>query len=146
VLLRTLLLELMAMFQQGPQPLPHNIFPVETLPTLSDTWPGAKHQESRASFNSAESKSLGPVVPRADATYLITRSRRPGARRRPPAGGKGARHLVLLSRSGASSAGEEVAADVAAKGPGRHDSGRRFERSDLAPRYPSSRQMPPLRG
>ncbi len=120
-LLRSLLLELMAMFQQGSlKPLPHNIFPVEDAANAFRYMARRKNiGKVVLSFTSVESRNRSDrsSAPRADATYLITGGH----------GGlglavarwlveKGARHLVLLSRSGASSAGEEVAADLAAKG------------------------------
>src|SRR5260221_1479855 len=71
------------------------------------------------SFTSADAKNRSDrsAAPRADATYLITGGH----------GGlglavarwlveKGARRVVLLSRSGVSSAGKEVVAELAAKG------------------------------
>jgi NAD(P)-dependent dehydrogenase (short-subunit alcohol dehydrogenase family)/acyl carrier protein len=71
------------------------------------------------SFTSAESKNRSErsAAPRADATYLITGGH--GGLGLAVARwlvGKGARHLVLLSRSGASSTSEEVAADLTANG------------------------------
>ena len=119
-LVRTMLLELMAMFQQGSlKPLPHNIFPVEDAANAFRYMARRKNiGKVVLSFTFAESKnrSARSTAPRADATYLITGGH----------GGlglavarwlveKGARHLVLLSRSGASSAGQELAADLAAK-------------------------------
>jgi acyl transferase domain-containing protein/acyl-CoA synthetase (AMP-forming)/AMP-acid ligase II/NADPH:quinone reductase-like Zn-dependent oxidoreductase/acyl carrier protein len=153
VLLRTLLLELMAMFQQGSlKPLPHNIFPVEDAANAFRYMARRKNiGKVVLSFNGAESKNRSDrsASPRADATYLITGGH----------GGlglavarwlveKGARHLVLLSRSGASSAGEEVAADVAAKGAKvvtiQADVS---NESDLARALSEIRDtMPPLRG
>ena len=120
-LLRALLLELMAMFQQGSlKPLPHNIFPVEDAANAFRYMARRKNiGKVVLSFSSAESKNRPDhfSAPRADATYLITGGH----------GGlglavarwlveKGARHLVLLSRGGASSAGEEIVADLAAMG------------------------------
>ena len=120
-LLRSLFLELMAMFQQGSlKPLPHNIFPVEDAANAFRYMARRKNiGKVVLSFSNAESKNRSDRSPasRADATYLITGGH----------GGlglavarwlveKGARHLVLLSRSGASSNGDEVAADLAAQG------------------------------
>jgi len=120
-LLRSLLLELMAMFQKGSlKPLPHNIFPVEDAANAFRYMARRKNiGKVVVSFTSAESKNQSDrsMAPRADATYLITGGH----------GGlglavarwlveKGARHVVLLSRSGASTSGEEVAAELAAKG------------------------------
>ena len=103
------------------------------------------------SFTFAESKNRSDrsAAPRADATYLITGGH----------GGlglevarwlveKGARHLVLLSRSGASSPGKAVAADLAAKGATittiQADVS---NESDLARALSEIRNtMPPLRG
>ena len=152
-LLRSLLLELMAMFQQGSlKPLPHNIFPVEDAANAFRYMARRKNiGKVVLSFTVAESKNRSDrsAAPRADATYLITGGH----------GGlglavarwlveKGARHLVLLSRSGASSAGEEVAADLAAKGATvttiQADVS---NESDLARALSEIRNtMPPLRG
>ena len=152
-LLRSLLLELMAMFQQGSlKPLPHNIFPVEDAANAFRYMARRKNiGKVVLSFTSAESKNRSDrsAAPRADATYLITGGH----------GGlglevarwlveKGARHLVLLSRSGASSAGREVAADLAAKGASvatiQADVS---NESDLARALSEIRNtMPPLRG
>ena len=119
-LVRSLLLELMAMFQQGGlKPLPHNIFPVEDAANAFRYMARRKNiGKVVLSFASAESKihSHRSAAPRADATYLITGGQ----------GGlgllmarwlveKGARNLVLLSRNGVSPAGKELAADLAAK-------------------------------
>jgi acyl transferase domain-containing protein/acyl-CoA synthetase (AMP-forming)/AMP-acid ligase II/acyl carrier protein len=120
-LLRSLLLELMATFQKGSlKPLPHNIFPVEDAANAFRYMARRKNiGKVVLSFTSAESKNQSDrsTAPRADATYLITGGH----------GGlglavarwlveKGARHIVLLSRSGASVAGEKIAADLAAQG------------------------------
>ncbi|HEX3377934.1 MAG TPA: SDR family NAD(P)-dependent oxidoreductase, partial [Candidatus Acidoferrales bacterium] len=120
-LLRSLLLELMAMFKQGSlKPLPHNIFSVE------DAANGFRYMARRKnigkvviSFVSNESKksSEKSIAPRANATYLITGGH----------GGlglsvarwlseRGARHLVLLSRSGSSLAGEELLSELKKSG------------------------------
>ena len=121
VLLRSLLMELMAMFHQGSlKPLPHNIFPVEDAANAFRYMARRKNiGKVVLSFAGAETKNRSDrsVTPRADATYLITGGH----------GGlglavarwlveKGARHLVLLGRSGASSAGESIAAELAAQG------------------------------
>ena len=120
-LLRSLLLDLMAMFQKGGlKPLPHNIFPVEDAANAFRYMARRKNiGKVVISFTSAEAKNCSDrsTAPRADGTYLITGGH----------GGlglavarwlveKGARHLVLLSRSGAFPAGEEVIADLAAEG------------------------------
>jgi NADPH:quinone reductase-like Zn-dependent oxidoreductase/acyl carrier protein len=120
-LLRSLLLELMAMFQQGSlKPLPHNIFLVEDAANAFRYMARRKNiGKVVLSFSFAESKNRSDrsAAPRPDATYLITGGH----------GGlglevarwlveKGARHLVLLSRSGASSSVKEVVAELAAKG------------------------------
>jgi len=120
-LLRSLLLELMAMFKQGSlKPLPHNIFSVE------DAANGFRYMARRKnigkvviSFSSGESKNSSErsAAPRADATYLITGGH----------GGlglsvarwlseKGARHLVLLGRSGNSLAGEDLIRELKESG------------------------------
>src|SRR5579863_583786 len=119
--LRLLLLELMALFQRGTlKPLPHNIFPVEDAANAFRYMARRKNiGKVVISFTSAEAKNRSnrSAAPRADATYLITGGH----------GGlgleiarwlveKGARHLVLLSRSGASSNGEQVAFELAAEG------------------------------
>jgi acyl transferase domain-containing protein/acyl-CoA synthetase (AMP-forming)/AMP-acid ligase II/acyl carrier protein len=120
-LVRSLLLELMAMFEQGSlKPLPHNIFPVEDAANAFRYMARRKNiGKVVLSFAGAESKNRSnrSSAPRADATYLITGGH----------GGlglavarwlveKGARHLVLVSRGGVSPNGEEVAADLAAQG------------------------------
>jgi acyl transferase domain-containing protein/acyl-CoA synthetase (AMP-forming)/AMP-acid ligase II/NADPH:quinone reductase-like Zn-dependent oxidoreductase/acyl carrier protein len=152
-LLRSLLLELMAMFQQGSlKPLPHNIFPVEDAANAFRYMARRKNiGKVVLSFSSAESKNRSDrsSAPRADATYLITGGH----------GGlgltvarwlveRGARHLVLLNRSGASSAGEEVAADLAAKGATIATIQADISNeSDLARALSEIRNtMPPLRG
>jgi acyl transferase domain-containing protein/acyl-CoA synthetase (AMP-forming)/AMP-acid ligase II/acyl carrier protein len=120
-LLRSLLLELMAMFKQGSlKPLPHNIFSVE------DAANGFRYMARRKnigkvviSFSSNESRksSERSIAPRANATYLITGGH----------GGlglsvarwlseRGARHLVLLSRSGPSLAGEDLISELKQSG------------------------------
>jgi NAD(P)-dependent dehydrogenase (short-subunit alcohol dehydrogenase family)/acyl carrier protein len=120
-LVRSLLLELMAMFQRGHlKPLPHNIFRAE------DAANAFRHMARRKNIGKvvisfrgldAETRTSRSLAPKADATYLITGGH----------GGlglavarwlveKGARHLVLLSRSGPSPAAEGVAAELAAKG------------------------------
>jgi acyl transferase domain-containing protein/acyl-CoA synthetase (AMP-forming)/AMP-acid ligase II/NADP-dependent 3-hydroxy acid dehydrogenase YdfG/acyl carrier protein len=152
-LLRSLLLELMVMFQQGSlKPLPHHIFPVEDAANAFRYMARRKNiGKVVLSFSSVESKNRSDrsTAPRADATYLITGGH----------GGlglavarwlveKGARHLVLLSRSGASSAGEEVAADLAAKGATVASiQADVSNESDLARALSEIRNtMPPLRG
>ena len=152
-LLRSLLLELMAMFQQGSlRPLPHNIFPVEDAANAFRYMARRKNiGKVVLSFTSAEAKKRSDrsAAPRADATYLITGGH----------GGlglavarwlveKGARHLVLLSRSGASSAGEEVASDLTAMGATVTTIQADISNeSDLARALSEIRNtMPPLRG
>jgi len=152
-LLRSLLLELMAMFKQGSlKPLPHNIFPVEDAANAFRYMARRKNiGKVVLSFTSAESRNRSDrsSAPRPDATYLITGGH----------GGlglevarwlveKGARHLVFLSRSGASSSGKEVAAELAAKGATvatiQADVS---NESDLARALSEIRNtMPPLRG
>jgi acyl transferase domain-containing protein/acyl-CoA synthetase (AMP-forming)/AMP-acid ligase II/NADPH:quinone reductase-like Zn-dependent oxidoreductase/acyl carrier protein len=120
-LVRSLLLELLAMFQQGSlKPLPHNIFPVEDAANAFRYMARRKNiGKVVLSFTSAQSNNRPnrSVAPRADATYLITGGH----------GGlglavacwlvdKGARHLVLVSRSGISRGEEKLAADLASKG------------------------------
>ena len=92
-LLRTLLLELMAMFQQGSlKPLPHNIFPVEDAANAFHYMARRKNiGKVVLSFAAADSRnrSIRSSAPRADATYSDhRRPRRSGARRRALAGGK----------------------------------------------------------
>ena len=152
-LLRSLLLELMAMFQQGRlKPLPHNIFPVEDAANAFRYMARRKNiGKVVLSFTSAEAKNRSDrsAAPRADATYLITGGH----------GGlglavarwlveKGARNLVLLSRSGASPTGEEVAADLAAQGATVATIQADISNeSDLARALSEIRNtMPPLRG
>ena len=152
-LVRSLLSELMAMFQQGSlKPLPHNIFRIEDAANAFRYMARRKNiGKVVLSFRgaSAETRSDRSLAPRADATYLITGGH----------GGlglavarwlvdKGARHLVLLSRSGASPAGEQLAADMAAKGATittiQADVS---SESDLARALSEIREsMPPLRG
>ena len=120
-ILRSLLLELMAMFQQGKlKPLAHNIFPIEDAANAFRYMARRKNiGKVVLSFTSVESRNRSDrsAAPRADATYLITGG----------SGGlglavarwlveKGARNLVLVGRSGPSAASEEVAAELAAKG------------------------------
>ncbi len=117
-LVRSMLLELMDMFQRGDlKPLPHNIFQVEDAANAFRYMARRKNiGKVVLSFTSSESRdrSVRSIAPQADATYLITGGH----------GGlglavarwlvdKGARHLVLLSRSGESAAGSEVVTDLA---------------------------------
>lgn len=151
--LRTLLLELMATFQEGAlSPLPQQIFPI------ADVANAFRHMARRKnigkvvlSFPNSESKARPgrTLAPRSDATYLITGGH----------GGlglavarwlveKGARHLVLLSRSGASPEGQKTVADLSAKGASvitiQVDVS---NESDLARALSQIRDtMPPLRG
>ncbi|HEV2521761.1 MAG TPA: SDR family NAD(P)-dependent oxidoreductase [Candidatus Acidoferrales bacterium] len=152
-LVRSLLFELMAKFQHGSlKPLPHNIFRIEDAANAFRFMARRKNiGKVVLSFRgaSAETPSDRSLAPRADATYLITGGH----------GGlglavarwlveKGARHLVLLSRSGATAAGEQLGADVAAKGATvttiQADVS---NEGDLARALGEIRQsMPPLRG
>ena len=119
-LVRTLLLELMDMFQRGTlKPLPHNIFPVEDAVNAFRYMSRRKNiGKVVLSLPSTEPKirSDRPSAIRADAAYLITGGH----------GGlglavarwlveKGARHLVLISRNGATPESEKVVAELAAK-------------------------------
>ncbi len=119
-LLRSLLLELMELFQRGSlKPLPHNIFPVEDAANAFRYMARRKNiGKVVLSFSGAEAnnRTKSSASVRADATYLITGGH----------GGlgisvarwlveKGARHLALLSRSGSSPAGEKVAAELVAE-------------------------------
>ena len=152
-LVRSLLLELMAMFRQGSlKPLPHNIFPIEDAANAFRYMARRKNiGKVVLSFTSAQAKnrSKPSMAPRADATYLIT-------------GGhgdlglavarwlveRGARQLVLLSRTGVSAAGEEVAAELTAKGATvatiRADVSNESELSRAVSEIRTT--MPPLRG
>ncbi|HTC64496.1 MAG TPA: SDR family NAD(P)-dependent oxidoreductase [Candidatus Saccharimonadales bacterium] len=152
-LLRSLLLELMAMFKQGSlKPLPHNIFSVE------DAANGFRYMARRKnigkvviSFGGSESKkpSQRSVALRENATYLITGGN----------GGlglsvarwlseRGARHLVLLSRSGASLAGEDSISELKQSGTDAITmQGDVSSHSDIARVLSEIRStMPPLRG
>ena len=120
-LLRSLLLELMAMFKTGGlKPLPHHIFPVEDAANAFRYMARRKNiGKVVLSFGGGEAKNRSDrsTAPRADATYLITGGH--GALGLEVARWlvqKGARHIVLLSRGGASPAGEKIAADLAAEG------------------------------
>jgi acyl transferase domain-containing protein/acyl-CoA synthetase (AMP-forming)/AMP-acid ligase II/acyl carrier protein len=152
-LVRSLLLELMAMFQQGSlKPLPHNIFLVEDAANAFRYMARRKNiGKVVLSFTFAESKKRSDrsAAMRADATYLITGGH----------GGlglavarwlveKGARHLVLLSRSGVSSASEDVTRELAAKGATVATIQADISNeSDLARALSEIRDtMPPLRG
>lgn len=152
-LVRSLLFELMDMFRRGElKPLPHNVFRIEDAANAFRFMARRKNiGKVVLSFRGldAETRSERSLTPRADATYLI-------------AGGtgglgltvgrwlveKGARHLVLLSRSGSSAAGQEAAADLAAKG-----ATVKTIQADIANESDVSRalaeirhSMPPLRG
>ena len=151
--LRTLLLELMTMFQEGSlSPLPQQIFPIADAANAFRYMARRKNTGKVVlSFPSSESKgrrdrTLGA---RPDATYLITGGH----------GGlglavarwlveKGARHLVLLSRGGASPEGEKVAAELSAKGAAITSiQADVSNESDLARALAAIRDsMPPLRG
>ncbi len=150
---RSLLLELMEMFQQRKlKPLPHNIFPVEDAANAFRYMARRKNTGKVVlSFPGVEPKirSDRAAAVRADATYLITGGH----------GGlglavarwlveKGARHLVLLSRSGATPGGEQISAELTAMGAAittiRADVS---NESDLARAFSEIREtMPPLRG
>ena len=120
-LVRSLLLELMAMFNRGGlKPLPHNIFRIEDAANAF-RYMARRKNIGKVVFSfrgiSAETRFDRSLAPRADATYLITGGH----------GGlglavarwlveRGARNLVLLSRSGASPASEELSAALEAKG------------------------------
>jgi phthiocerol/phenolphthiocerol synthesis type-I polyketide synthase C len=152
-LVRSLLFELMEMFRQGKlKPLPHNIFRIEDAANAFRFMARRKNiGKVVLSFRGlgAERTSDRSLAPRADATYLI-------------AGGtgglglavarwlaeKGARHLVLLSRKGASVPGEKLAAELAAKGATvRTIQADISNESDLARALAEIRSaMPPLRG
>jgi acyl transferase domain-containing protein/acyl-CoA synthetase (AMP-forming)/AMP-acid ligase II/acyl carrier protein len=152
-LLRSLLLELMEMFKQGSlKPLPHNIFSVE------DAANGFRYMSRRKNIgkvvisfggNQPKNSSDRSPAPRADATYLITGGN----------GGlglsvarwlseNGARHLVLLSRSGASKASDDLASEL--KEHGTTVVGMQCDvsnESDMRRRLSKIRDtMPPLRG
>ena len=152
-LVRSLLLELMAMFQKGGlKPLPHNIFPVEDAANAFRYMARRKNiGKVVISFAGAESKNRSDrsSAPRADATYLITGGH----------GGlglavarwlveKGARHVVLLSRGGVSFNSEDVAAELAAKGATvKTIQADVSNESDVARALSEIRNtMPPLRG
>jgi len=120
-LVRTLLFELMAMFQRGAlKPLPHNIFRIEDAANAFRYMARRKNiGKVVLSFSDGAADAHGDrtLALRADATYLITGGQ----------GGlglavarwladKGARHIALLSRSGASAAGTAFATESAAKG------------------------------
>jgi len=148
-----MLFELLAMFQKGAlKPLPHNIFRIE------DAANAFRHMARRKNIGKvvmsfrgldAETRSERQITLRSDATYLITGGH----------GGlgiavarwlveKGARHLVLLSRSGASAAGEALASELAPQG-----ATVRTVRADVSAETDVARAlaeirdaMPPLRG
>ena len=152
-LLRSLLLELMAMFNQGSlKPLPHNIFSVE------DAANGFRYMARRKNIgkvvisfagNESKNSSARSAAPRPDATYLITGGN----------GGlglsvarwlseKGAKHLALLSRSGTSVAGEELTMELKENGTDVVSMPCDVsDRSDVARALAEIRNtMPPLRG
>jgi len=152
-LVRSLLLELMAMFREGSlSPLPHHIFPIEDAVNAFRYMTRRKNiGKVVLSFPTVESKARSDrsLALRSDATYLVTGGH--GGLGLAVARwlvGKGARHLVLLSRGGASVAGEQLAVEVAAQGA-------KIEtiqadvssESDLARALSEIRSsMPPLRG
>jgi NADPH:quinone reductase-like Zn-dependent oxidoreductase/acyl carrier protein len=120
-LVRSLLVELMAMFEKGAlKPLPHNIFRIEDAANAFRYMARRKNiGKVVLSFRGAdaETRSDRRLAPRADATYLITGG----------TGGlglavarwlveKGARNIALLSRSGASAEAVAVLANLAAAG------------------------------
>ncbi len=119
-MLRSLLLELMAMFQKGSlKPLPHNIFPVTDAANAFRYMARRKNIGKVILSFGGESKnnSNRSTAPRADATYLITGGH--GGLGLAVAGWlaeKGARHIVLLSRGGATPAATELAEDWKPKG------------------------------
>jgi acyl transferase domain-containing protein/acyl-CoA synthetase (AMP-forming)/AMP-acid ligase II/NADPH:quinone reductase-like Zn-dependent oxidoreductase/short-subunit dehydrogenase/acyl carrier protein len=153
VFVRALLLELMEMFQKGSlKPLPHNIFPIEDAANAFRYMARRKNiGKVVLSFANAESKNRSErsTAPKADATYLITGGH----------GGlglavarwlveKGARHLVLLSRSGATPAGEKVVAKLTVQGASvatiRADISNQSDLARALAEIPET--MPPLRG
>ena len=120
-LIRSLLFELMAMFQQGRlKPLPHNIFQID------DAANAFRYMARRKNIGkvvlsvrgaSSGTRSGRSLAPQADSTYLITGGH--GGLGLAVAGWlveKGARHLVLLGRNRSSTASEEVIADLESKG------------------------------
>ncbi len=152
-LVRSLLLELMGMFEKGAlKPLPHNIFRIEDAANAFRYMARRKNiGKVVLSFRGAdaETRSDRRLTPRADATYLITGG----------TGGlglavarwlveKGARNIALLSRSGASAATVAIVPELAAAGA-------KFKviqadvsnEKDLARALEEIRaSMPPLRG
>ena len=152
-LLRSLLLELMAMFQQGSlKPLPHHIFPVEDAANAFRYMARRKNiGKVVLSFGGGESKNRSDrsSAPRADAAYLITGGH--GALGLQVARWlveKGARHIALLSRGGASPSSEKIAADLSAKGAAIASFQADISNeADLARALSEIRNtMPPLRG
>ena len=120
-LVRSLLFELMAMFEKGMlKPLPHNIFRIEDAANAFRYMARRKNiGKIVLSFRGAEAETRSDrrLTPRADATYLITGG----------TGGlglavarwlveKGARNIALLSRSGASAEAVAAVPDLAAAG------------------------------
>jgi phthiocerol/phenolphthiocerol synthesis type-I polyketide synthase C len=118
---RSMLLELMAMFEQGSlQPLHHQVFFIEDSANAFRYMARRKNiGKIVLSFPTADSKTRVPrsLPVRSDAAYLITGGH----------GGlglavarwlveKGARSLILLSRSGASRDSEKACAALTAQG------------------------------
>jgi acyl transferase domain-containing protein/acyl-CoA synthetase (AMP-forming)/AMP-acid ligase II/acyl carrier protein len=120
-LVRTLLFELMAMFQRGAlKPLPHNIFRIEDAANAFRYMARRKNiGKVVLSFSDGAADALRDrtLALRADASYLITGGHGGlGLAVARWLAGKGARHIALLSRSGASAAGTAFASELAAKG------------------------------
>jgi NADPH:quinone reductase-like Zn-dependent oxidoreductase/acyl carrier protein len=151
-LVRSMLFELMAMFEKGAlKPLPHNIFRIEDAANAFRYMARRKNiGKVVLSFRGleAETRSDRGLTSRSEATYLITGGH----------GGlglavarwlveKGARHLALLSRSGASAA-EAVVSELTAKGADvRTIQADVSKESDVARALAEIRDtMPPLRG
>jgi acyl transferase domain-containing protein/acyl-CoA synthetase (AMP-forming)/AMP-acid ligase II/NADPH:quinone reductase-like Zn-dependent oxidoreductase/short-subunit dehydrogenase/acyl carrier protein len=120
-LVRSLLFELMAMFEKGAlKPLPHNIFRIEDAANAFRYMARRKNiGKIVLSFRGAdaETRSDRRLAPRPDATYLITGGH----------GGlglavgrwlveKGAKNIALLSRGGASAASDAIVSELAAEG------------------------------
>jgi len=119
-LVRSLLFELMAMFEKGAlKPLPHNIFRIEDAANAFRYMARRKNiGKIVLSFRGldAETRSDRGLTPRSEATYLITGGH--GALGLAVARWlveKGGRHLVLLGRGGVSAASNAVISELAAK-------------------------------
>ena len=152
-LVRSLLFELMAMFEKGAlKPLPHNIFRIEDAANAFRYMARRKNiGKVVLSFRGleAETRSDRGLTSRREATYLITGGH----------GGlglavarwlveKGARHLVLLSRSGVSTASTAIVSELAGKGVAvRTVQADVSKEGDMARALAEIRDtMPPLRG